>query len=175
MSAVRACALPAAALLHDSVAQGAYADCFCIDVPVAVSHAAFVEAFYTTPVFRVERWILRWALSRPSSDADAHRLATGACDTFAAWIVRGRAPDQLHLVDVIGRTQSWLMVAAVGDDAAPGGTRLYFGSAVMPARGRAKASVRRGWLFRSLLGFHTLYSRVLLSAARSRVLAMRRG
>ncbi len=175
MNAVRPCELPAAALLHDSVAQGAYADCFCIDVPVPVSHAAFVEAFYTTAVFRVERWILRWAVSRPSTDADARRLAKGACDTFAAWIVRGRAPDQLHLVDVTGRTQSWLMVAAVASDGAAAGTRLYFGSAVMPARGRATGPARRGWLFRALLGFHTVYSRILLSAARSRVLAMYRG
>ena len=79
MSIVRPCALPAAALLHDSVAQGAYADCFCIDVPLPVSHAAFVEAFYTTSVFRVERWILRWALSRPSTDADARRRAGAGC------------------------------------------------------------------------------------------------
>lgn len=175
MSAVRPCDLPVAALLHDSVAQGAYADCFCIDVPVPVSHAEFVEAFYTTVVFRLERWILGWALSRPSTDADARRLARGDCDTFAAWIVRGRAPDQLHLADVSGRTQSWLMVAALADDGAARGTRLYFGSAVMPTHGPAAGSARMGWVFRALLGFHKLYSRVLLSAARSRVLAKQRG
>lgn len=175
MSVVRPCALPAAALLHDSVATGAYTDCFCVEVPAPVSHAAFVEAFYTSPVFRVERWILRWALSRPSTDADARRLASGASDTFAAWIVCGRAPDQLLLQDVTGRTQSWLMVAACADDGPSPGTRLYFGSALMPARSGATGPARKGWLYRSLLGFHTLYSRILLSAARSRVWAAQRG
>ena len=173
MRVVQPCALPPAALLRNSLDQGAYADCFVTEVPLAVSHAEFVEAFYTTAVFGIERWILRWALSRPSTHDEARQLAIGARDAFAAWTVLGRATDQLHLADVTGRTQSWLMVAPVVRVGSHG-TRLYFGSAVMPRRRRALGPAEMGFVFRALLGFHKLYSRVLLSAARSRVLALKR-
>ena len=43
--------LPADALLQRYCEQGAYTDCFTIDVPGQVAHAAFVEAFYTTFVY----------------------------------------------------------------------------------------------------------------------------
>ena len=47
-------------------------------------------------------------------------------------------------------------------------TRLYFGSAVVPARAKdGRASLGAG--FHSLLGFHRLYSHALLRAARSRL------
>jgi len=53
------------------------------------------------------------------------------------------------------------------------GTRLYFGSAVVPRRSARSGREGLGPLFSSLLGFHKLYSRLLLRAARSR-LARRR-
>jgi hypothetical protein len=49
-------------------------------------------------------------------------------------------------------------------------TRLYFGSGVAPRGGAGK---RMGFAFHALLGFHKLYSRLLLTAARSRILAQR--
>ena len=50
------------------------------------------------------------------------------------------------------------------------GTRLYFGSAVVPAEGSASgADIGSG--FRLLLGFHKMYSRVLLKAAVARLQA----
>ena len=52
---------------------------------------------------------------------------------------------------------------------APGATRLYFGSAVVPVRDRVSGQPRMGFVFQALLGFHKLYSRVLLGAARSRL------
>jgi hypothetical protein len=55
---------------------------------------------------------------------------------------------------------------------APGrgaGTRLYFGSAVVPLRDAKTGGTRMGPLFRALLGFHRLYSRVLLRAAAKRL------
>jgi hypothetical protein len=36
-----------------------------------VTLAEYVNAFYTTRVFRLERIILKWAVSRPSTDAQA--------------------------------------------------------------------------------------------------------
>jgi hypothetical protein len=162
--AVRPCELPAEALLQRYRAAGAYADCYCVDVPHAVSHADYVQAFYTTAVFKLERLILRGFAARPSTDAQARSLARGETDAFAAWSVEGRAPDQLLLCDFMRRTRSWLMVAPL-----PAGTRLYFGSAVVPLRDRRSGAPRLGFGFTALLGFHRVYSRVLLAAARARL------
>jgi hypothetical protein len=149
--------LPADALLRRYREQGAYTDCFAIDVPGQVAHAAFVEAFYTTPVFKLERLLLALLVSRPSNDAEARELAGGQREKFAAWSVEARAPGQLLMCDFAGSTRSWLMAEAAGQ-----GTRLYFGSAVVRSR--------QGGIFRALLGFHKLYSRILLRAAASRAL-----
>jgi hypothetical protein len=70
-----------------------------------VTQARYVEAFYTTPVFRIERRLLAGAMSRPSTDDDARRLATGRADTFSAWRVEARLDDQLLMCDVTGRTR----------------------------------------------------------------------
>jgi hypothetical protein len=162
--------LPVDALLRRYHDAGAYTDCWATRVDGDVDLAEYVEAFYTGRVFKLERLLLRWFAARPSSDADAGRVARGEQAHFAAWTVEGRAGDQLLMCDMAARTRSWFMVAP-GDDAQAGGgaTRLYFGSAVVPMRDAAGAP-RMGSAFRALLGFHRLYSRVLLSAARSRVL-----
>lgn len=163
--------LPDDALLQ-RYRRGGYADCYCIDLPAAVSHQAFVSAFYTTPLFKLERALLKLALKRPSTDAEARGLAAGGLDAFAAWTVEARAPDQLLMCDVAGRTRSWLMVAPLPDRP---GSRLYFGSAVVPRVDKASGRARMGAGFHALLGFHKLYSRALLaSAARALSAASRR-
>jgi hypothetical protein len=164
MSPVRPCEIPPGSLLASYRDAGAYADCYAADVEFFVSHAAFVEAFYTTPVFKLERLILAAFASRPSTDAEAAQMAKGESDRFAAWTVEGRAPDQVLLRDLTGRTRSWLMTAPAGS-----GTQLYFGSAVVPRRDSKTGEPRMGAVFTGLLGFHRIYSRVLLSAARSRL------
>lgn len=75
------------------------------------------------------------------------------------------------MCDFQGRTRSWLMVAPAEGGSA-GSTRLYFGSAVVPARApRAGTETPDlGWTFRLLLGFHKLYSRALLFSAKSRLM-----
>lgn len=167
-SAIAPHPLPPDALLAKYLRDGHYADCYATDVAAAVLHEQYVRAFYTTPVFRLERFILRWAVSRPSTDAQAAELAAGTRDAFAAWQVEQRSTDQLLLADYRGRTRSWLMVAPVETGRGPG-TRLYFGSAVMPVIDRRTGKPVLGPLFSGLLGFHKLYSRVLLSAARRRL------
>jgi hypothetical protein len=170
---IRPCALPPNALLQASRDAGAYTDCYACEVPGQVSHAAFVEAFYTTPLFKLERTLLGWLAHRPATDVDARRLAEGTADRFSAWRVQARGPNQLLLADFTGRTQSWLMVAHATDNGRRSGTRLYFGSAVVPQRPRQgeadRGITRMGFAFHALLGFHRLYSRLLLGAARSRV------
>ncbi|MGH8174839.1 MAG: hypothetical protein ACREV5_01090 [Steroidobacter sp.] len=172
MSSIHPCSLPADALLGAYAGNGAYTDCYATDIPIAVSHAQYVSAFYTTRVFKFERLILKWAVSKPSTDAQAELLATGAIDSFAAWNVERRAEDQLLMCDFQGRTRSWLMVAPAG--AATGiGSRLYFGSAVVPRKHPKTGRSTLGGGFEALLGFHKTYSRVLLHAARSQLAAAR--
>jgi len=51
-------------------------------------------AFYTTLVFKLERLILKLAVSRPSTDAQAKQLAAGSIDEFSAWHVEARSENQ---------------------------------------------------------------------------------
>lgn len=167
VSAAPPAAWPAQAFLRDYVRDGTYADAYFLDLPAAVSQAEFVAAFYTTGLFRIERRILAWLVARPSSDAQARELAAGARAQFAAWRVERQDGEQLLLCDFQGRTRSWLM--AVSGGAGAGGSRLWFGSAVVPVAGRS-GRPRLGLAFSALLGFHALYSRLLLRAAARRLL-----
>lgn len=157
--------LPAYALLANYRASGAYTDCYAVRVAGEVSLAEFIEAFYTTRLFKLERWILSSLLNRPSTDEDAAQLATGMRDRFAAWKVEARSESEI-LLDA-GQTRSWLCVARSNGELES--TQLCFGSAVLPL-GAGKGF---GWWFHALLGFHRVYSRLLLSAAARRVLVLR--
>lgn len=154
--------LPPSALLYKYSYNDAYTDCYVTEVATPISLARYVEAFYTTTIFKLERWILTQFVARPSSDVDARKVALAEADTFAAWSVEERAPDQLLMCDFMRRTRSWFMVAPTAN----GGTRLYFGSAVVPAR-RKSGELTLGSTYLALMGFHKLYSRILLRAARS--------
>jgi hypothetical protein len=155
---VRSCDLPENALLR--VYSSDFTDCYTTDIPRRVTHAEFVDAFYNTRLFRLERFVLT-LIGKQSTDAEARELAEGKREAYAAWTVERRAPDQLLLCDFQGKTRSWLMVEPKGDS-----TRLYFGSAVVKAvKGRNGTNeLTRG--FRALLGFHKRYSHGLLTAAR---------
>ena len=168
MPLIRACALPANALLRKYLHAGAYVDCYVAEIARPVSHAEFVKAFYTTAVFKAERLILAW-FSLPSTDLQAQELAFGKVSSFAAWKVESRSPDQVLLSDFRGRTRSWLMCAPVAPDTSAASTRLYFGSAVVPTAKAGSGERRMGIVFHALLGFHKLYSRALLRAAVSRL------
>lgn len=165
-------ALPDSALLARHAAGANYTDCFTLDVPQPVTLARYVEAFYTTPLFKAERVILALA-GRPSTDLQAAAVATGQADTFAAWQVEDRAPDQLLLCDMTGRTRSWFMVLARPDGQT--GTRLCFGSAIVAVPGRKDGSQTIGPLFRALTSAHVLYSRALLAAAAARLARLPHG
>lgn len=168
MPAIRPHALPGQALLGKYAHNGGYADCYVADVARPVSHAQFVEAFYTTAVFKLERLLLAWLVAKPSTDAQAKQLAAGTLDAFAAWRVEARSADQLLMCDLRGSTRSWLMVATLPREGAAA-TRLYFGSAVLPIRDKATGQATMSLAFRALLGFHKVYSRALLRAACARL------
>lgn len=88
MPTVSVCDLPAGALLS-VYARGrdCYTDCFAIDIGRVAGLPAFVAAFYTTPLFKLKRVILNVALSIPSTDCQAQRLAEAQTDRFSAWVV----------------------------------------------------------------------------------------
>jgi len=110
---------------------GRYADCFAVSVDRQVSLAQFVFAFYTSPLFLIERGLLRLLINAPSSRADARAIADGTSDKFAAWYVGQRTATQLLMCDRYERTRSWFRV----EPQSGGATRLQFGSAVAAKRG----------------------------------------
>lgn len=143
----------------------AYTDCFVAEVDHAVGLEAFLPAFYNSWLFRLERVILSVLLKRPSQDGDAAELARGLRETYAAWHVEARAEQEILLCDHAGRTRSWFLVQPQA-----AGTRLYFGSAVVPsAARRARGEPGLGLMFALLRGFHILYSRALLGLAVARL------
>lgn len=164
MTAIVAVPLPDEALLNAYQRKGYFTDCYSVHVPFSVSHRALVFCFYTSWLFKLERFLLGVLAARPANDADAQALACGEAETFSAWVVEARAENQLLLSDFRHRTRSWLMVQAMGSE-----TILYFGSAVVPVENPLTGERGMGPLFRALTGFHRLYSVLLLRAAARRL------
>ena len=152
--------------LHEKYARaGGHADCFVADIARPVTLAEFVEAFYTTWLFKLERLVLACLVFKPSSDAEARALARGERDTFAAWFLEARAPDQLLVHDYQNKTRSWFKVEPM-----PGkSTRLYFGTGIAPIARRRTGAKGLSLSFRLLMRFHLVYARALLGAAHSRL------
>src|SRR5690606_23891341 len=113
-----------------------------------------------TPLFQLERLILKFLVSKPSTDLQAKQTANGEIDKFAAWTVEARSENELLMCDFLSRTRSWFMTENDGAK-----TKLYFGSAVVPKGG----SESLGFGFRTLLGFHKIYSVLLLASAKSKL------
>ncbi len=167
MNTVQQGELPTDALLAKYKLQGARTDCYFIDLPVKVTQADYIEAFYTSNLFKLERFILTHLARRPSNDEQATQLSRGKVDHFAAWSVEQQTPNQLLLCDYLGKTRSWLKSVESENGKS---TRLYFGSAVIPKRDSTGSDAKFGVLFNALSGFHHLYSKALLKAAYLRLL-----
>ncbi len=58
MFGVRPSLLPTDALLASYSSSGAYTDCYSVRLDRPASLGEFMEAFYTTRVFKLERWLL---------------------------------------------------------------------------------------------------------------------
>jgi hypothetical protein len=162
MIRVRAEQLPQSALLQRYRESGAYTDCFVAEVDGTVAHREFIRAFYTSWLFKIERFILTWVVNKPSNDREAAVLTEDGVDGFAAWRVEGRTADQLLMCDYQDRTRSWFMTRSIDGGSR---TRLYFGSAVVPLRPDGKKDQAFGAVFHLLSGFHRHYARALLRAA----------
>ena len=152
----RACAVPNDGLLQVYVGQSAtYTDCFEVMSPNAVTLPDFIEAFYTTWLFKLERAVLSAILRRPINDADVRTLAEGG-NRFAIWKVEARDGAQILLHDQMWRTRSYLAVTPKEG----GVTRLIFGSAVVAAQGK-----ELGRMVQITTPLHRLYSKMLLRLA----------
>lgn len=164
---------PESSMLIELRRRGCFTDCYALEVPAPVTQAQFVEAFYTTPLFKAERFILKMLVARPSTDQDAKDLATGTKDSFAVWQVTHRSPEQLLLKAQLGRTSSWLM-AAPEPSSKGQKTTLFFGSAIAGGRTNQETGRQQFSLaFSAVLGLHDLYSRLLLQAAAKKLAAQR--
>ena len=168
MLAIEKCPVPANTMLNIYSISGAYVDCYTTEVPGQVPFSEFIFAFYTTLLFKLERSILKLTVSRPSTDIQARQLADDDIEKFAAWHVENRSENEILLCDLIGRTRSWLMVIPANTHSAPQ-TRLYFGSAIVPVRNSKTGTPSLGFGFQALLGFHRIYSVLLLYSAKRRI------
>ncbi|TDM09422.1 MAG: hypothetical protein C4K60_09145 [Ideonella sp. MAG2] len=157
--------VPQGSLLSAYAAKGAFTDCYAMPVEGSVDLAEFLYAFYTTPLFKAERWLLATALGLKATDQDARLLSKADVARYSAWRVESRSPLEV-LMDA-GQTRSWLSVQTMAQD--PSSTALLFGSAVVPVRPGGKF----GLAFHALLGFHRLYSKLLLRSAARRVIRLR--
>ena len=142
-----------------------FMDCFAAELAGTASLAEFIRAFYDSLPFRLERRIIQALIGRPSTAQDVRALANGATEHFAAWVVLERNDAQILLGDFRGQTRSWLAVRPLPG----GGTQLLFGSGIRSVPDPVTGTPTRSWGFRALGGFHLLYSRVLLGAARRRL------
>jgi hypothetical protein len=174
MFSIEKSSVPPNTLLDRYSMNGAYLDCYSIEIPGRVSLPKLIFAFYTTLLFKLERFILTWTVSKPSSDGEARQLADGIREKFAAWHVEARSEHELLMCDFVGRTRSWLMIEPV-NTVEGHRTRLYFGSAVVPVQNATTGELSLGFGYQALLGFHRIYSMLLLYAAKSQMMSQLSG
>ncbi|MEL7184055.1 MAG: hypothetical protein AAFY65_12915 [Pseudomonadota bacterium] len=141
------------AMAGDAARPGAYVDCYAATAPGQHGIGDYASALYGSRLFAAERRVLAVA-GYPSTSEDIQALAFERAKSFAIWSVRARDERQLWLADANGLTMSWLAV-----EPAEGGTRLLFGSLVLPIAGRVP------WMAHVLMPVHTRYARALLRQA----------
>lgn len=145
--------------------EGSHIDCFATEIDRPVTLSDLLETFFSTPLFRVERLILRTMTRMPTSDQEVSALANGTSDRFALWRTEARDAQQLLMAVGQGPIRSWWMVS----HPMPGQTRLHFGSAVVPTGVDRHGRPVVGGSIRLLKGFHLAYSRLLLRATARRL------
>ncbi len=147
---------PDAALTAYQAREGCHTDCFFIDVPGTLTLQTYIELFFDTWLFRLERRILALTGFGPAGLPEIQALASGQTETFAAWTVEIRTPTQILMNVAKSPIRTWLQV-----EPTPTGARLYFGSAVLPN----PKSNRINRLTTALTPLHLIYAKSLLGAA----------
>ncbi|WP_299989607.1 hypothetical protein [uncultured Ruegeria sp.] len=154
--------IPEGSLLHQFAKRpGYHADAFVAHVGFVPSQSEYIMAMFDSPVFRIERALLALAAFKPSFAKDVAALALVENDQIACWKTVQRTQQELQMKVEKGRVRTWLMV----EPAQGGASKLWFGSAIVPKPAQTGKAGGIGFVFRTLMGFHKLYSRVLLRAA----------
>lgn len=116
MVQVIATTLPKSACLNDYEHHaGVYTDCFQTELPKGGTLESYINAFFNTWLFRIERMILSTAAKKPVSDEDIARLAQGTSNTMSAWQVERRDADQILLEVPQPPIRTWLMRSGEGE------------------------------------------------------------
>jgi hypothetical protein len=168
MPKVIATELPSYALSASYKKQGAFVDCYYIDIAKDINLDEYIQAFYTTTLFKLERSLLSLATFKRTTDHEAVELSLGKSSRYSIWTVEGRESNQILLRDFTGNTRSWLMVQKPNQNEI--GIRLLFGSVVVPKGVTKNGQGSFGVLFHLFGKFHQIYSQALLSAAYRKLL-----
>ena len=161
--------LPSNALTQEYKQQECLTDCYYLDVEMNVLLTNYLGAFYTSPLFKIERAIISAVTFKYTTDRDALALAQGDADFYSMWVTEERRDNQILMREMTGRTRSWLMVCPIVNGEKKM-TRLFFGSVVMPKKQLESGAKQFGRLFYMLDGFHRAYSRALLKSAYNKLL-----
>jgi hypothetical protein len=114
------------------------ADCYSLEIDGKVSLEEFVEAFFTSQVFQVERMVLPVA----STDEQARQFARGTTADFATWRAVGRtegefltiwgdgSPETTEIPKSGTQGATWFRVEPAGTADAPR-TRISLGSSIV--------------------------------------------
>lgn len=160
MFSVTQCPLPQDTMLHRyEHGPGHHTDCFETEVAQGVSLADYIEAFFNSPILRLERKLLGLAVAK-SNYNDVLALAQGQSDRIAGWQTEDRDDHEILLTVMGGGIRTWLKVIPQEDN-----SRLLFGSAVVPPDDGSGAP-KMAWWVNALMGFHKLYSHIVLGAAK---------
>ena len=143
---------------------GGYSDRFYVDIPADVTLSDYILAFFSTPIFRMERLILNLVPSGRSNEQCVLDLASGTGDKMAGWKTEKRDENQLLLAVGDGPIRTWLMVQGTqsSETTPTKTTRLYFGSAVLPTSMTKDGHPKLAIVFKLFSGLHIFYSRLLL-------------
>jgi hypothetical protein len=152
-----------------SFLEKGYADSYRTEVDGHISMKDYVYKFYTSPLFKLERFILTWSVRKPSTDMQAKEISEGNTNKFAAWTLEDRRENELLMRDMADRTRSWFMVNHLGTKENPK-TQLYFGTGISPSPKRNTEKSSIGFFFTALLPFHKAYSVLLLYFAKRQLI-----
>jgi len=158
--------LPDDSFLHDYQKNNNFTDCYKVLIHRNVSGLEFVEAFYTSWLFRLERLIIAIFVLRPSTDKQLLKFLRFQRPTFSAWTIERSSAEQWLMCDYQGKTRSWFMVKPFQNESI---TELYFGTAILANAKDKFGNSRLTLFFRLLLLFHRHYAIWLLNAAKRRL------
>jgi len=164
MSKIIEAETPSDALSAKYLEDGAFVDCYYIDFPEEITLDRYIEAFYTTSLFKVERTILSIVTFKQTTDSEAAELSLGKSNSYSIWTVESRNSNQILLCDFTKKTRSWLMVKTLKNEETVI-SRLFFGSVVVPSKVSKSGHASFGLLFHLFSRFHLSYSKALLNSA----------